>query len=77
MFWFAFISSAILVYDIGVQKCLSFAVPDFSQENGEQPSEICFTLNKNPYTLFSTKTSYLNPDIGNRNTDEIKLSGKK
>ena len=37
--------------------------------------ETCLSEDENPYTLFDSKTSYLHPDIGNRNTDEITVPG--
>ena len=35
----------------------------------------CLTKNDYPYTFFGTKTTYLHPDIGNENTDPIRLPG--
>ena len=35
----------------------------------------CLTKNDYPYTFFGTKTTYLHPDIGNQNTDPIRLPG--
>ena len=35
----------------------------------------CLTKTDYPYTFFGTKTTYLHPDIGNENTDPIRLPG--
>ena len=43
------------------------------QEDYVKPT--CLTKNYYPYTFFGTKTTYLHPDIGNDNTDTIRLPG--
>ena len=39
-------------------------------------SKTCLSERTSPYTFFSTKTTYLHPDIGNMNTDIIQLPRK-
>ena len=49
---------------------------DLGDHNDIAVEPTCLADNENPYTFFGTKTTYLHPDIGNENTDEIKLPGK-
>ena len=52
--------------------------PNYESEfpNYDIITKTCLSERTSPYTYFSTKTTYLHPDIGNMNTDIIQLPRK-
>ena len=48
---------------------------DGSDEDDGFMETTCLTDNDTPYTFFGTKTTYLHPEIGNKNTVLIQLPG--
>ena len=48
----------------------------FGNEHEDDLAPTCLSKKTNPYTFFSTKTTYLHPEIGNMNTDIIQLPSK-
>ena len=81
---------SILLLNVG--KCICAPAPQDVEEpvdegSGEEPitnfpdyndiiTKTCLSERTSPYTYFSTKTTYLHPDIGNMNTDIIQLPRK-
>ena len=76
---FKYLVLAIFVHNINIEKFQCLVIPDLGEGSGEGKDasiQTCLTDNKNPYTLFASKTTYLHPDIGNKNTDNIQLPGR-
>ena len=48
----------------------------FGIDHEDEIVPTCLSKKTNPYTFFSTKTTYLHPEIGNVNTDIIQLPSK-
>ena len=79
-----------LILLLNVGNCICAPAPQDVEEivdkgSGMEPmlnhptdtiSKTCLSERTSPYTFFSTKTTYLHPDIGNMNTDIIQLPRK-
>ena len=66
----------VVVLNIKTFQC--HVIRDTREGSGNKDGngiETCLSEDENPYTLFDSKTTYLHPDIGNKNTDEIKVPG--
>ena len=82
------LSGSILFLNVGNYMCAP--APQDVKENVDEGSgmelfadyskdiisKTCLSERTSPYTFFSTKTTYLHPDIGNMNTDIIQLPRK-
>ena len=78
---------SILMLNVGNYICAPAPqdVEEIVEGSGMEPmsnhptdtiSKTCLSERASPYTFFSTKTTYLHPDIGNMNTDIIQLPRK-
>ena len=85
---FLLLCGSILLLNVGKYSCAP-APQDVEETvdegSGEEPitnfpkdiiPKTCLSERTSPYTYFSTKTTYLHPDIGNMNTDIIQLPRK-